>query len=96
MKEQALLGFLPVGLISSSVPDWSKDLRTIDFGRQRKILPSRDFPAPKIARQNLPMRQNLPGDLGKFLQFDSKAVHGKPYFSGFSLVHGDTVQGEQK
>jgi len=54
MKEQALLGFLPVGLISSSVPDWSKDLRTIDFARRRKILPGGDFPATQIARQDLP------------------------------------------
>jgi hypothetical protein len=54
MKEQALLGFLPVGLISSSVPDRSKDLRTIDFGKRGKILPSGDFLVTQIARQDLP------------------------------------------
>jgi hypothetical protein len=90
------LGFLPMPVISSPVPDWIQDWATIDFARGGTNRPGGKFPPAQSARQDLPGAAEIARSTRQIAPVRFKPPAEKARKTGFSVLHGDTGNGERK
>jgi hypothetical protein len=90
------LGFLPVPVISSPVPEWIQDWATIDFARGGTNLPGGNFPPAQTARQDLPGAAEFARSTRQIAPVRFKRPAEKAGFPGKRMVHGETGDSERK
>jgi hypothetical protein len=90
------LGFLPVPVISSPVPEWIQESATIDFAHGGRNLPGGNFPPAQTARQDLPGAAEFARSTRQIAPVRFKRRARKARNAGFFVAQGDTGNSERK